>query len=92
MQYVLNQHGHYFAINTDEVEVSKDQLQSCRFFDDEKQLLQAVCKESQCDLEEVEGSTFYIAKRNGSPVMIDDRGFPHEIDGPVEQFLANFQL
>lgn len=90
--FVLNANGHYFQINMQEVAVEKDQLRECRFFDNEPALLEAVCSATGCDLEEVEGSTFYITMRNGDTAMIDDRGFDHAIDGPVEDFIADFVL
>lgn len=90
--FVMNENGHYFEINTKEISVSKELLHGCRFFDDEKALLEAVCRESGCELEEVSGSTFYITMRDGQPKLIDDRGFTHSIDEPVETFVATFVL
>lgn len=90
--FVMNQNGHYFEINTKEIIVSKERFQDCRFFDDEKSLLDAVCSESGCDLDEVACSTFYITMRDGLPKWIDDRGFVHAIDEPVETFVATFVL
>lgn len=92
MLYVMNQKGHYFSVDTAKVELCKEKLPTCRFFDDEKQLLLAVCSESQCELEEVEGSTFQITKRNGSTVMFDDRGFAHDVEGSIEKFVGSFVL
>lgn len=90
--FVMNVNSHYFEINIQEVAVNKEQMRECRFFDTEEALLEAVCSATGCDLEEVEGSTFYITMRNGSLTMIDDRGFAHPIDDPVEDYLADFAL
>lgn len=90
--FVMNEHDHFFEINTKEIVVSDEQFHKCSFFDNEEALLLAVCNKTKCSLEEVEGSTFYITMRNGLPVAIDDRCFAHEIDEPVEKFVSEFFL
>lgn len=88
--FVLNENGHYFEIDTQKMVVDKEQLHGCRFFDDSKALLETVCREQDCEFEEVAGSIFYITIRDGQPVMIDDRGFASSIDEPIETFVSTF--
>lgn len=90
--FVLNKNGHYFEINTKEVVVCKERFEECRFFDDERAMLEVVCSADGLTLEEVEGSTFYITMREGRPMLIDDRCYAHAIDEPVEAFVADFAL
>ena len=90
--YVMNVNGHYFEINSQEIAIEKEKLLGCRFYDTEKELLEAVCSSTGCDLDEVEGSSFYITVRNGDLTMIDDRGFAHAIDCAVEDYIAEFEL
>lgn len=90
--FVLNKNGHYFKIDTNAVVVDKAQLDECRFFADEKALLDVVCSESGLDLEEVEGTTFHITMQDDQPILIDDRGLASSIDEPVEKFVATFCL
>ena len=72
--------------------MDKALLGECRLFDNEPALLEAVCRKTGCELGEVAGSTFYITLRNGEPTLIDDRGFAHAIEGPVEDFIAGYEL
>ncbi len=90
--FLLNTNGHYFEIDTAKVPVTQESFQGCRFFDDEKTLLETVCAESDLDLEDIEGTTFYVTERDGQPVVIDDRGFATAIDEPVEAYLSEFAL
>ena len=90
--FLMNAHGHYFEVDVKEVTLDKALLGECRLFDNEPALLDAVCHETGCELDEVAGSTFYITRRNGEPTLIDDRGFAHAIDWPVEEFIAGFEL
>lgn len=90
--FLMNAHGHYFEVNVLEVKVDKALLGECRLFDNEPALLEAVCRKTGCELGEVAGSTFYITLRNGEPTLIDDRGFAHAIEGPVEDFIAGYEL
>ena len=90
--FLLNNNGNYFEINTKEVSVAKERFYECRFFDTGKALLEAVSTADGCPVEDLEGTTFYITMRNGKPTMIDDRGFPHEIEGSVECFITLFEL
>ncbi|MFG8752989.1 hypothetical protein ACEPU1_32240 [Pseudomonas aeruginosa] len=90
--FLLNNKGYYFEINTKEVSVDKERLYECRFFDTGKELLEAVSSAYGYSVEELEGTTFYITKRNGKPTWFDDRGFPGEIDGLVESFITLFEL
>lgn len=90
--FPMNAHGHYFEVNVQEVTVDKALLSGCLLFDSEQALLEAVCRETGCELEEVAGGTFYITLRNGAPTLIDDRGFAHAIEGPVEAFIADYVI
>lgn len=90
--FLMNARGHYFQVNVQEVAVDKALLGECRLFDNEPALLEAVCRKTGCELGEVAGSTFYITLRNGEPTLIDDRGFAHAIEGPVEDFIAGYEL
>ncbi len=72
--------------------MDKERLYECRFFVTGRALLEAVSSADGCSVEELEGTTFYITMRNGKPTMIDDRGFPHEIEGSVETFITCFVL
>ncbi|MEX6780479.1 hypothetical protein [Pseudomonas aeruginosa] len=90
--FLMNNNGNYFEINTKEVTVAKERFYECRFFDTQKELLEAVSTADGCPVEDLEGTTFYITMRNGKPTMIDDRGFPHEIEGSVETFITCFVL
>ena len=90
--FVMNQHGHFFEINTKEIVVSNEQFHDCRFFDNEEALLRAVCSKTGCSIDEVEGSTFLITKRDRQTVVIDDRCIANGIDGPVETFVSTFLL
>lgn len=90
--FVMNDYGHYFEIDTKKIIVSSEQFDECRFFDNEEALLQAVCSKTGCSLDEVEGSTFFITKKDGLPVVIDDRCCTAEIEGPVETFVSEFIL
>jgi hypothetical protein len=90
--FLMNAHGHYFEVSVQEVTVDKALLGECMLFDSEPALLEAVCRETGCELDEVAGSTFYISLRNGAPTLIDDRGFAHDIEGPVEAFIADYVL
>ncbi len=90
--FLMNNNGNYFEINTKEVSVDKERLYLCRFFDTGRALLEAVSSADGCSVEELEGTTFYITMRNGKPTLIDDRGFPSEIDGSVESFITLFEL
>lgn len=54
--FLLNTNGHYFEIDTAKVPVTQESFQGCRFFDDEKTLLETVCAESDLDLEDIEGA------------------------------------
>lgn len=90
--FVMNQHGHYFEINTKEIVVSNEQFYECRFYDNEDALVRAVCSKTGCSIDEVEGSTFLITKRDGQPVVIDDRCIADGIDGSVETFISTFSL
>lgn len=89
--FVMNAHSHFFEVHQ-EVPVGKGLLRNCSLYDNEPALLEAVCRETGCELDEVAGSTFYITLRNGEPTLIDDRGFAHAIEGPVEDFIADFEL
>lgn len=89
--FVMNAHCHYFEV-TQEVPIDKALLHNCRLFTTKPALLEAVCQQTGCDLDEVAGSTFYITLRNGEPTLIDDRGFAQAIEGPVEEFIADFEL
>ncbi|KKN96103.1 hypothetical protein LCGC14_0170320 [marine sediment metagenome] len=89
--FIMNAHSHYFEVKQ-EVPVGKELLRNCRLFDNEPALLEAVCQETGCELDEVAGSTFYITMRHGEPTLIDDRGFAQTIEGPVEDFIADFEL
>lgn len=90
--FLMNKNGNYFEINTKEVSVDKERLYECRFFDTGKALLEAVSSADGGSVEELEGTAFYITMRDGNPVMFDDRGFPHEIEGSVESFITLFEL
>ena len=90
--FLMNAHGHYFEVDVKEVTLDKALLGECRLFDNEPALLEAVCRKTGCELDEVAGSTFYITLRNGEPTLIDDRGFAHAIEGPVEDFIAGYEL
>lgn len=90
--FVMNECDHYFEIDTKEIIVSRERFNECSFFDDEKALLQAVCSKTGCSLDDVEGSTVLITKKDGQPVVVDDRGFADGIDGPVEAFVSTFVL
>lgn len=90
--FVMNEHCHYFEIDTKKVVVSKELFQDCCFFDNEEALLQAVCSSTGANIEEVEGSTFYITMRDGKRVVIDDRCITSEIDESVETFVSTFYL
>lgn len=90
--FVMNEQGHFFEIDTKEIVVSPEHFHHCRFYDNEEALLRAVCRKTECSLDEVEGSTFLITKRHGQPVVINDRCFADEIDGPVETFVSKFLL
>ena len=90
--FLMNARGHYFQVNVQEVAVDKALLGECRLFDNEPALLEAVCRKTGCELGEVAGSTFYITLRNGEPTLIDDRGFAHAIEGPVEAFIADYVI
>lgn len=90
--FLLNENGHYFEIDTSKVSVSQDRFQNCRFFDDEKSLHETVCAESDLDLDDIAGSTFYVTFYNGKPVVVDDRGFAEGIDEPVETYLSKYVL
>lgn len=90
--FLMNNSGHYFEINTKEMTVAKERLYECRFFDNEKSLLEAVGSANGCTVEDLECTTFLITMKNGKPTLIDDRGFPTEIDGAVERFIAYFVL
>lgn len=90
--FVMNQYGHYFEIDTNEIIVSSEQFNECNFFDNEEALLQAVCSKTGCGIDEVEGTTFVVTNKNGLPVSIDDRGVAEIIDGSVEAFVSTFML
>lgn len=90
--FVMNECGHYFEIDTNEIIVSREQFNECHFFDNEEALLQAVCSKTGCSLDEVSGSTFYITKKDGLPVVIDDRCIAARIDEPVGTFVSTFFL
>ncbi len=90
--FTLNKTQHYFEVNAQEVVVDRNALQDCQLFDNEKALLEAVCAATGCDMDEIEGSVFYITMRNGEPVMVDDRGFASVIEGTVEDFISNFEV
>ncbi len=90
--FLLNRHGHYFEVNDEEVAVNIDQLEGCRLFDDETSMLKVVCDESGLDIDDVAGHTFHITTRNGTLVLIDDRGMVSTIEEPLEAFLAGFEL
>ena len=90
--FLLNAYGHYFEMNMAEATLDKSHLRDCQIFDNKPALMSAVCAATGCDLEDVEGSIFYITMRNGEPVMIDDRGFAQAINGAVEEFIAGFVL
>lgn len=89
--YVMNTCGHYFEVNQ-EVPIDKELLRNCHLYNNEPALLEAVCRETGCELDEVAGSTLYITLRNGETTLIDDRGFAQAIEGPVEDFIAGFEL
>jgi hypothetical protein len=90
--FVMNEHCHFFEIDTKEIIVNSELFHECRFFDNEEALLQAVCSMTGCSLDEVEGSTFLITKKDGLPVVVDDRCFAGRIDGAVETFVSTFVL
>lgn len=90
--FVMNKCGHYFEIDTNEITVSRERFDECQFFDNEEALLQAVCSKTGCSLDEVEGSTFYITKKDGVPVVIDDRCITAGINEPVGTFVSTFFL
>lgn len=89
--FVMNSTGHYFEINTQEVAVNKELLRECRVFDNEQALLEAVCSATGCDLEEVQGTAFYITV-DGELTLVDDRGFAHSIDESIEGFITDYEL
>lgn len=90
--FIMNNNGNYFEINTKEVTVVKERFYECRFFATQKELLEAVSTADGCPVEDLEGTTFYITMRNGKTTLIDDRGFPHDIEGSVETFITLFEL
>ncbi len=90
--FLLNRHGHYFEVNDKEVAVDIDRLEGCRLFDNETSMLKVVCDESGLEIDDVAGHTFYITTRNGTIVLIDDRGMVSTIEEPLEAFLAGFEL
>jgi len=51
-----------------------------------------VCLQDGLEVEDIEGSTFFITVRNGMPVMIDDRCITHSIATSVEMFVSQFAL
>lgn len=89
--FIMNAYSHYFEVQQG-VPVCTGLLHNCRLYDNEPALLEAVCRETGCEMEEVAGSTFYITLRNGEPTLIDDRGFAEAIEGPVDAFIAAFEL
>ncbi len=90
--FLMNKHGHYFELNLKEVAVDKDRLSRCTFYDNEQALLEAVCRETGCDLDEVSGTTLYITQHNGEAALFDMRGAGQAIEGAVEDFIADFEL
>lgn len=90
--FIMNKNGHYFEVNTKEVSVAKERLYVCQLFDTEKALLDVVSATDGCSVEDLEGTIFFITMRNGKPTMIDDRGFPFEIEGSIERFITSFVL
>ncbi|MEE5177159.1 hypothetical protein V2K54_25950 [Pseudomonas alliivorans] len=90
--FVMNRFDHYFEIDTQQIIVSSKQFDGCSFFKNEDALHQAVCSKTGSSLDEVKGFTFFITKKDGLPVLFDDRSIPNEIDGPVETFVSEFML
>jgi hypothetical protein len=89
--FVLNSNGHYFNVNTDEITVDKLQLVGCRFFDTEAAMHAVVSAETECDIEDLAATTFYIGMSYGDPVLVDDRGFSCPIEEPIEKFIATYE-
>jgi len=90
--FVMNQYGHYFQIDAAKVAFNSSQFHDCVFFEKEQSMLVAVCEKTGCELDEVEGSTFFITKRAEKHVMFDDRGFEHVMQEPVEEFVSTYML
>ncbi len=90
--YLMNKHGHYFKLNLTALEVDKDRLHGCTFYESEAALLEAVCRLTGCDLDEVSGSTSYVALRNGEPTIFDARGIGEAIEGPVEDCIVEYEV
>lgn len=90
--FVMNSRGHYFEVNMRDVAVDKGRLRDCQLYESESALMQAVGRQTGCSVNELVGSAFYITMRNGAPTIIDDRGFAQAIEGPVEDFIADFEL
>lgn len=87
--FVINNNGHFFQIDQ-KIDADLKAFRGCRFFDTEKAMLEAVCKDNNLQMDEVEGGTFFISQQDDDLYLIDDRGFKFEIEEPVEAFINDY--
>lgn len=91
MLYVVNSQNHYFVV---EDESLKDELaaKGCTILPDLQSMYEHVAKAGGLDVEEVEGSEYYVKEGR----LIDDRGMSYDRDDEDEvsivDVVVNFTL
>lgn len=99
MFYILNKHGHYFAVERT-TGLDYRLLADCELYTTERALLEAAGARSGLDMDEVEGGTFIVRRSytdTSRYVIIDGRGVSaplDEVHGSISlaQFLSDYEI
>lgn len=90
--FVINKNGHYFEIDS-KLDADMKAFHGCLFFETEKAMLEKVCEQQDLEMDEVEGSTFYVTEKSDSIYIINDRCGEEEVEGEsFEAFISEYEL
>lgn len=90
--FVINKNGHYFEIDPN-LDIDLQAFHGCQFFETEKAMLEKVCEQQGLQMDEVEGSTFFVTEKFDSTYIIDDRCGEEEVEGEsFEAFISEYEL
>jgi hypothetical protein len=89
--FIINKNGHYFEIN-ENINVDTNTFHNCTFFETEEAMLEAVCKQQNLEIDEVEGSTLSVVQREDGTYVMNDRCDMEEVDTTVEAFISEYEL
>lgn len=90
-RYIVNSNGYYFIVEP-EVRIDEELLKSkgTLFFETQAQMYQNVMARLDLEEDEVAGCEYLFRYIDGKVLEVTDRGFSHEVEEEINQYIHDY--